>query len=287
MTEPELQQERAHKWRLDGNAISTVEDARSFIDDAGFCLMYPERSLPLMPTFIGAYAGSADKLPDARHAFADPRAQQATELMVRLLREKSAYELKLPAGADLVISASLFPFFYSLVSDRNPKAPPKARAQGATVSPLAVSVFEAVQKHGPLNKDGIREHIGGESSDAALDRALNDLWSVLKIIRVDYREREGAFWDVLYRWSPKTTKEGLNISAPEAISALLCKYLETVIAAAQDEVEQLFSHLTSRAKVREAVNALLAARELGFVSVDSRTLLQLAPAQPQRRRIHG
>ncbi len=287
MTEPELELERAHKWRVDGSAIRTIEEARSFIGDAGFCLMYPERSLPLAPTFIGAYAGSTEKLPDAKHAFADPRTGQATELMVRLLREKSAFELKLPTGVEMIVSAQLFPFFYSLLSDRNPKAPPRTLAQGAAVSPLAVNVFGAIQEHGPVNKDRIRVLVGRELSEAALDRALNELWSVLKITRVDYREGEGAFWDVLYRWSARTIKEGLNISAPEAISALLCKYLETVIAASQEEVEQFFSQVTSRAKVREAVNALLAARELSFVSVGPKTLLRLAPAQPQRRRSHG
>lgn len=287
MTEPELQQQRAVKWRLDGNAIRTLEDARSFVTDAGFCLMYPERSLPAMPTFIGAYVGSAGELPDSRHAFSDPRAQQATELMVRLLREKSAYEIRLFEGTDVVVSAELFPFFYGLVSDRNPKGPPKAGAQGAAVSPLTINVFEAIQKHGPASKEQLRQLIGREPSNAALDRALNELWSMLKITRVDYREGQGALWDVLHRWSPKKVKEGLNISVPEAISAILCRYLETAVAATQEEVEQFFSHLTSRSKVREAVNALLAARELGFVAAGPKTLLRLAPPPPERRSNHG
>jgi 23S rRNA pseudouridine2605 synthase len=287
MTEPEFQQQRAHTWRLDGNAICTIEDARSFIAEAGFCLMYPERSLPAVPTFIGAYAGSAEKLPDAKHAFADPRAQQATELLVRLLREKSAFEIKLSADADLIVSRELFPYFYSLLSDRKPKSAPKTLAQGAPVSPLAVSVFAAIQKHGPLNKNRIRELVSREPSDAALERALGELWGLLKIMRVDYRAGEGAFWDVLYRWSPETTKEGLDISEPEAISALLSKYLETAVAATQEEVDQFFSHFTSRSKVREAVSALLAARELNLEAVGSRTLIRLAPAHPERGRIHG
>lgn len=287
MTEPELQQQRARRWRLDGNAIGTIEDARSFIAEAGFCLMYPERSLPVLPTLIGAYVGSAEKLPDAKHAFADPRAQQATELLVRLLREKSAFEMKLSADADLIVSSELFPYFYALLSDRKPKSPPKTLAQGAPVSPLAVGVFEAIQKHGPLNKNRIRELVTREPSDAALDRALGELWSALKIIRVDYRAAEGSFWDVLYRWSPETTKEGLDISEPEAISALLSKYLETAVAATQEEVDQFFSHFTSRSKVRAAVSALLAARELHLIPVGSRTMVQLAPAHHERRRVHG
>src|SRR5262252_8843859 len=103
MPEQELEQQRAATWRTGGNPIRTIEEARSFIEAVGFCLMYPERSLPLVPSFMGAYAGSAAGLPDAKHAFADPRAQEATDLMVRLLREKSAFELNLSGDTNLIV----------------------------------------------------------------------------------------------------------------------------------------------------------------------------------------
>src|SRR5215472_4133220 len=287
MTETELHHQRACNWHTAANPIRTLEDARAFIDCVGFSLLYPERSLPLVPTFIGAYAGSSDGLPDARHAFADPRTPQAVELMVRLLRERGAYEMNLFAGADLIVSSTLFPFFYALVGDRNPKAAPKVRVQGATVSPLATTVFDAIQQQGPLSKGRLRELVGRELSNAALERALSELWAILKITRVDYRPDEGAFWDVLYRWSPQVVKEGINTSAPEAISAILSKFLESAIAATQDEIEQFFSYLTSRSKVREAIHALLAARELSYMTVGVKTLIRLTPAPEPRRTNHG
>ena len=283
MTETDLQQQRSQSWRIAGNAIRTVEDAHVFVESVGFCLIYPERSLPMLPTFIGAYAGSAEGLPDAKHAFADSRTKPATELMVRLLRERQAYEMNLSPGADLIVSASLFPFCYALVGDRNPKTAPRLRGQGAPISPLAATVFEAIQGKGPLSKAQLRDLAGGEPSNAALDRALSELWSILKITRVDYREGEGALWDVLYRWSPQVVKEGISISVPEAISALLGRYLEAVVAATQEEVEQFFSHLTSRSKVREAIHALLGARQLSLVPVGSRTLIGLTPVLEERR----
>jgi|SRR6185312_6371745 len=287
MTEQDLQELRSRIWRLDGNAVRTLEQARHFVSDVGFCVMYPERTLSATPSFMGAYAGTAEGLPDSRHAFADPRSQEATDLMVRLLRERSAYEINLFPGTDVIISASLFPYFYALLGDRNPKAPPKVRAQGVRVSPLGVDVFTAIQKNGPLGKHRLRELVSREMSDAALDRALGELWSILKITRVDYREGDGAQWDVLYRWSPGPVKEGINISEPEAISALLSKFLETAVAATQDEVEAFLSHVTSRSKVRDAVNALLSARELSFVGAGTRTLIRLAPVPETRRRLNG
>jgi 23S rRNA pseudouridine2605 synthase len=289
MTETELHEQRAQMWHTGGNPVRTLEDARAFLDDVGFCLMFPERSLPLVPTWLGAYAGSADGLPDQKHAFADPRVREASDLLVRLLRERAAYEANLSGGSNLIMTAQLFPFFYALIGDRNPKAPPRSGVQGIAISPLASTVFEALQKHGPLSKSRLRELVSREPSDAALDRALTELWSILKITRVDYREGQGAFWDVLYRWAPEAVKEGLNISAPEAVSALLGKYLEAVIAATQQEIEDFFSRLTSRSKVREAVHALLAARELNLLPVGSKTLIRLTPvAELQgRRNQHG
>lgn len=288
MTEQELEQQRAKLWRIDGNAVRTVEDARGFLEAVGFCVTYPERSVPLTPSFIGAHTGSATGLPDARHAYADPRAQAATELMVRLLRERSAFEMKFSGDSNLIISAASFPFFYAIVGDRTPKAPPRTKAQGAAVSELSASVFAALQQHGPLSKTQLQEHVGRESSQAALDRALGELWSILKITRVDYTTGGGASWDVLYRWAPEAVKEGINISLPEAISALVSKYLETVVAAEQEDVEQFLSYLTSRSKVRDAVNALLQARELSFVTIGTKPLIRMTPPpEQQRSRNHG
>jgi Winged helix DNA-binding domain len=288
MTEQELEQQRAANWRITGEGIRTIEDARSFIDSAGFCLMYPERSLPLMPTFIGAYAGTATGLPDAKHAFADPRSQEATDLMVRLLRERTAFEMSLSGDITLIVSAALFPFFYALVGDRTPKAPPRTKAQGAAVSELATRIFATLQKHGPMGKGQLQAQVARETSLTAMDRALAELWSILKITRVDYREGEGVLWDVLYRWAPQQVKDGIQISQHEAISGLLSKYLQTVVAAEQEEIEQLFSYLTSRSKIREAVNALLQARELSFITIEGKSLIRMTPPPEQeRRRRHG
>jgi len=93
---------------------------------------------------------------------------------------------------------------------------------------------------------------------------------------------------VLYRWSPDAVREGIGLSVGEALSALLSQYLECVVAADQAEVEAFFGIFVSRSRVREAINALLAARELSFVHVGSRSLIQVAPlrtlpaANPQK-----
>jgi Winged helix DNA-binding domain len=279
MTDLELQQLRREKWRLDGRAIRTIEQARAFMEDAGFCTMYPQRPALLLPTFIGAFVGSDERLPDWKRAYADPRAAEATELMVRLLRERSAFEANLfDENNGFLVAASVFPYFYALMGERNPKLAPKAGSRSA-YSALACDAFELIQRDGPISKQRLQEALGGSVSLAALDGALGELWSKLRITRVDYKATEGSVWDLLYRWAPEAVKEGVGLSVAEALSALVSKYLDCVVATEQAELEVFFGNFVARSKVKDAVNALLAARELSFVHVGGKSMLQITPAK--------
>src|SRR5271169_4586622 len=278
MTDQDLQQLRSEKWRLDGKPIRTIEEARAFVEAVGFCLMYPVRPTMPVPTFIGAFVGSDDRLPTWQHAYSDPRALAATELMVRLLRERSAYEANIFAENNaFLVAASAFPYFYALVGERNPKLAPKQGPRSA-YSPLACDAFELIVRDGPISKLKLQEALGGSVSLAALDKALGELLARLRITRVDYKAAEGgSIWDVLYRWAPDAVKEGVGLSVQQALTALLSKYLDCVIAVEQAELEIFFGNFIARSKVRDAVNALLAARELSFIHVSGQSMLQITP----------
>jgi Winged helix DNA-binding domain len=286
MHEQQLQELRREKWRLNVQPVRSLEDAREFIESVGFCLLYPQRPPVLVPTFVGAYKGSDEKLPTAHMAFSDSGAREAKELMVRLLREKSAYEANVFPENNFILSASVFPYFYGLVGDRNPRQPPKSGAR-SEYSPLAVDTFHIIQKDGPISKLRVRELLGGDISEAALDRALDELWAKLRITRVDYKQDEGVFWDVLFRWAPQAVRQGMHVSFAEALTAVVSKYLDCVLAAQQEEIEQFFSPIIGRSRVREAIHALQAARELTYVHVGGRVMLQVSSLQmPQSEEAH-
>jgi hypothetical protein len=279
MTEQDLQRLRREKWRLDGKPIRTIEEARAFVEGVGFCLMYPVRPTMPVPTFIGAFVGSDDRLPTWQHAYSDPRAAEATDLMVRLLRERTAYEANLfDENNAFLVAASAFPFFYALVGERNPKLAPK-RGPRSAYSPLACDAFDLIRRDGPISKQKLQEALGGSVSIPALDKALGELLSKLRITRVDYKANEGSYWDELNRWSPDAVREGVNLSVQQALSALLSKYLDCVVAAEQTELGSFFGKIVARSRVKDSVNALLAARELSFIHVGSRSMLQITPAK--------
>lgn len=281
MTDSELQLLRAQKWHLDGTTVRTAEDGAKFLESVGFCLLYPMRPPVPVPTFVGAWVGADDNLPTYQHAYADPRAADASELMVRLLRQRVAYDANLfDENNAFLVAASVFPFFYALVGERNPKQPPKGGPR-SEYTQLALDAFDVIHRDGPISKPKLAQTLEGGVSPAALDHALQQLWSRLRITRVDYKAGEGSYWDVLYRWAPEAVQEGMGLSIGEALSALVCKYLDCRVAVEQEEVELFFAHFVSRSRVREAIHALIAARELSFLHVGSRSMLQVTPARQE------
>jgi 23S rRNA pseudouridine2605 synthase len=282
MTDQELIELRREKWHVTGKRVRTLEDARSFIESVGFCLMLPLETPLLVPTFVGAWSGTDENLPRLRQAFSNPRAKDATDLMVRLLRDKSAYEANLfDENNAFLLSAAAFPYFYALVGERNPRQAPKPGPR-SQYSQLACDAYEIIHRKGPISKLKLLDDLGKGISVPAIDRSLAELWSKLRITRVDYDEREGASWDVLQRWAPDAVSEGVNTSVNSALSALLSKYLDCVVAADQSELDSFFGNFVARSKIRESVNALLAARELSFVPVGHRSLIQITQAPVKR-----
>jgi uncharacterized protein YcaQ len=144
-------------------------------------------------------------------------------------------------------------------------------------------VFRKLAERGPLNSAQLREQLGGALSETALDRALQELRTALKIARID-RSQTGDVWDVYYRSAGNEVNEGVRVSDAEALSALISTYLECVVAATHQEIEDFFSLLASRARAGEVIRALLAAREFTYTPSETRTLITLAPRHTERGR---
>lgn len=278
--EQDIKKERQQKWHVTENTppLRTLDQAREFLNGVGFCLAYPVRPSPPAPTFIGAYVGSEEKLPSAKQAFADANARAATELIVRLLSEKSAFEVAFGEDASLLVSVAEFPYFYALVGDRNPKAAPSPGLRGEQA--LTTHTFQIIDEHGPINEDEMRRKLGREISRNAIEKVLQTLWSKLRITRVDSGIENGEpvepVWDLMHRWAPEVVNLGKQISQPEALSALISKYLETVVVAEQKDIEDFFSRLVPRSRVTQVIKAMLTAQEFTFVQVSGKNMLRLA-----------
>jgi hypothetical protein len=272
MTEQELEQLRRDKWRINGQPIATFEDARAFVDSVGICVMYPLKAGELLPSFLAAVAGEDRGLPAPKQAFADERAQRAIELGNRLVAQRAAFESNVFPENCLLLSMTVFPYFYVLASERAPGAHRDPLSQLASMS------WKFLESDGPQTSEALREKLGAELSITAIERALGELWMRLRILPL---HREGQQqWETLERWAPEAVQEGSRLPVAVALSALISQYLEALVAAEAREVEEFFSHFAPRSKVKEAINALLAAREFEFVNVGHRSLVHMTATAP-------
>ena len=91
MTAEQLEASRAERMRQDGNGTLTFEDARTWIEETGFCLFLPKRqySISIAPSFVEAVAGERNANPDPKHI------ALAEELLVRLEADSIAVRLNL------------------------------------------------------------------------------------------------------------------------------------------------------------------------------------------------
>jgi hypothetical protein len=288
MTDQELEQLRRDRWCLAGRPVRTIEAARDFVERVGFCTVFAHKPALLLPTFIGAWSGSDENLPVAKQAFADPRAKDANELIARLVSERAAFETGVFGDSVFLVAASVLPYVYAIFGPKQPQQPPRSDEK---LSPLAQAVWRALEQKGPADHDKLRDALGAELTDAALDRALHELWARFRVVPIAHAVDGSASWDLLHRWATHAVRQGTQLSHPSALSGLISKYLDAVFAAEVREVEDFFSYLVPRSKVRDALNALLAARELSFLNVGHRSLVQVTPPKtgdagrkPQRER---
>jgi hypothetical protein len=105
--------------RLDGHGVLTLEDARTWIEETGFCLFLPKRqfSSSIAPSFVEAVIGKHDTTPS--HESID----LAEELLVRLETDGVVVRLNLLGlpgeQPDFVVATWVLPYVYALRGDRD------------------------------------------------------------------------------------------------------------------------------------------------------------------------
>ncbi|MGH9585384.1 MAG: hypothetical protein ACRD3F_00410 [Acidobacteriaceae bacterium] len=279
MTSEQLQNVRAERWRQKSNPVLTAEDAKAWIEDIGLCLFLPHRHfLAAAPSFVEAALGSPSEAP-GREALENARA-----LMRRLAADAALVPLNLfgnsgqggPASdqPDFLCSRSTLPYIFSLTGGRNWKSGP-----GAKASPLMTETWTLLNDGEARTAAEIQTALGRELTEAAVLRALAELWNGLRVIPV--------FDGDLTRWELTQARFAAEMTASQkvaqttALSALVSLYLDGAVAASQEEIETFLSPLTARSRVREVVNGLSATRQLGLVSVGAQPLLHVAGALPE------
>jgi hypothetical protein len=283
----QLAETRQKQWHQQGEALLTLENLRSWTNAAGLVLFVPRPQIVApAPSLVEAVLGEPVAIPTIEQT------SEARSLLARLVAEGLAVPLNLlgagagtvHAGApgdtpDFVASTAVFSYVFTLRGDKAWKQPPTT--SGAfKVSPLALATHEALSRRGPLSAYDLTTEVGKEVTEAAVLRALGELWTHLRVLPLAQTGETAALWELTSARFTKQIKAGANAGQPSALSALISLYLGQAVVASEDEIESFLSPLAARSRIRDVIHALLSARQLETVAVEGRTMLHVAGSLP-------
>jgi 23S rRNA pseudouridine2605 synthase len=269
---------RLKQWHQNGEALLTFENLRSWINAVGIALFAPRAAqLPApAPSMVEAVLGAANAAP----SLADT--EQARILLARLIAEGAAVPLNLlgsPTGTggdtpDFVVSTAVFPYIFTLRGDKAWKQPPSTSGP-IKVSPLALNTYTLLTERITMSAYDLATQLGKEVTETAVLRALNELWSHLRVLPIPQPDGAATLWELTSTRFTKQMKAGANAGQPSALSALTSLYLGQAIVATEEEIETFLSPLAARSRIRDVVHALMAARQLETIAIDGRTVLHV------------
>ena len=279
LTLEQLEAARADRMRQNGHGALTLEDTRTWIEETGLCLFLPKRqfSTSLAPSFVEAVAGQRNGTPDPKQIAA------AEELLVRLELDGVVVRLNLLGQPgeqpDYVVAAWVLPYVYALRGDRDWRRSPQLTGS-RQVSPLAIQAYKHLEG-GDQTIAELKQSLGQGVSEAAVLRAITELWQQLRIIPVVAAPGKSAQWQLLRHRFQKAIAEGASTSQVTAISVLASIFLQAVIAASMEEVEIFLSPLTARSKIREVIRGLVATRQVHTLSLGHAPHFYVAGTLPE------
>ncbi|MES2222536.1 MAG: hypothetical protein V4587_16415 [Acidobacteriota bacterium] len=274
MNAEQLNSARLARWSQNGEARLTLEAASEWIDEIGFCPYVPmglTGSAPA-PSFVEAVVGRPAQTPSAGER------ARAMELLARVIENSSIVPLKLGASLgeqpDFVCSPEVLRFVYALRGDRNFKTGPLT-VGNEKVTPLALHCWQAIEQQGPLGVATLQPILGRDITEAAVARALQELWSAMYIFPILRAGGQPAQWELTYRRFPKPVAAGASTGHAEAQSAMISLYLQASVAAREEEILSFLSPLAPQSKLREVIRGLGSMRQLDILDIGGRAHVAL------------
>ena len=279
MTSEQLEAARTERLRLSGHGTLTLEEARTWVEETGLCLFLPkwQISASVAPSFVEAVGGKPTSTPEPKLI------ATAEEMLVRLETDGVAVRLNLQGQPgeqpDFVVACWVLPYVYALRGDRDWRRVPQLTGS-RQVSQLAVLTYKQLEQ-GDATVAQLKHALGREVTEAAVIRAITELWQQLRIIPVIAAPGQPAKWQLLRHRFQKAIAEGASTSQVTAISVLASIFLQAVIAATMEEVEIFLSPLTSRSKIREVLRGLVATRQVHSLSLGHAPHFYVAGTLPE------
>ena len=222
--------------------IHTVDEARTFVDEVGFCHFWPIKGIET-PNLFHAIAGRVRPVPNEH---GDPDLSRCWSWKDPALDKRWWYYGKLLRRRATLVSLDLLPFFYACSENCGDLDDYLEEYRAGTMTAEAKQIYEALLEHGPLDTVRLRREarMSAESSKARFERGLVELQVGLKVLPVGVAEagawRYAFVYEIVQRHFPELPEQARPIKRSEARRTLVLRYLDNVVAAERRMVEKVF-----------------------------------------------
>ena len=222
--------------------LRNSQQALAFIEDVGFCYLFPVRGVE-MPTLWEGICGESRELP---HHHDDRELGYAWDWKDELPSRGVVYYGKLLRQKPTLVSLELLPYFYALSENYGEIDDYLIEYEDGKLSEEAKRVYEALLRHGPLPTSHLRRHAGlqGKVSAPRFDRTIRELQVGLKIVKTGISDANAwgycYVYDVLLRRWPDLPAKAFAIPTRDAKRTLLLRYLKNVAVATVADAARLF-----------------------------------------------
>lgn len=251
---------RALKWRQrPERRLRHERDAAEFVREVRLCLHTPVGGL-LLPSFQEAVAGRVlSRTARPREFPADGCAATLEEVLHALIQQRVVFDTNCLWRTPVLVARELFSSLYAMGGDANPEEDYLEQRRRGELGAFEVAVYEAILREGPVVKSDLRStlRLSTEREDEALDKALQHLWRMIKVVRASHSPDRGAAWDAFFRWAPEVVREARSITRLEAAMRILIAFVDEAVVVARTETQKMFSGFLTREVCGRALDLLV------------------------------
>jgi hypothetical protein len=243
VTQEWIADQRASNYhRTPDRCIQTVEAARAFVEEVGFCHFWPIKGAEL-PNLFHAIAGRVRPVP-MQHD--DPDISKCWGWKDESLGKQWWYYGKFLRKRATLISLDLLPTFYACSENFGDLDDYLEEYRAGMMTVEAKWIYEALLEHGPLDTIQLRRdaRMSANSAKSRFERALVELQVGLKVLPIGVA-RAGAWryafiYEIVQRHFPELPEQARQIGRSEARRTLVLRYLDNVVAADQQMLRRIF-----------------------------------------------
>ncbi len=238
-----ITERRAYNYhRTPERRIQTIEAARAFVEEVGFCHFWPIKGIET-PNLFHAIAGRIRPVP-MEHG--DPDISKCWGWKDHALDKRWWYYGKLLRRRATLFSLDLLPAVYACSENYGDLHDYLEEYLAGTMTAEAKRIYEALLEHGPLDTVRLRREarMSAESAKSRFDRALVELQVGLKVLPIGVAEagawRYAFVYDIVQRHFPELPEQARPIKRSEARRILVSRYLDNVVAIDQKMLGKVF-----------------------------------------------